>query len=93
MNLPEFRDCLWSFKVNYHRPGEVKEYINHGEQVPHSAVLPSVVLHIGQVGLPLNIDFPQICVVNKNRRRADLCSSSLGITGLSGVWNYENNAA
>ena len=36
--------------------GKFKKYINHGEQVPHSAVLPGDTLHIGQIGLPLSID-------------------------------------
>ena len=63
-HLPEsHRDCLGVLGVNRHRPGEFGKYINHGEKVPHFAVLPGDTLHIGQVGLPQRIDPRQIGVV------------------------------
>ena len=56
-HLPESRrDCLGVFGVERHRPCELGKYINHGEKVPHSAVLHGDTLHIGQVGLLLSID-------------------------------------
>ena len=48
--------CLSVFKVDRNRPGELGKYVNYGEQVPHSAVLPGDALHISKVGLPLGID-------------------------------------
>ena len=64
-HLPESsRNCLGVFRVDRHRPGELKKYINHGKRVPHSAVLPGDTLHIGQVGLPLSIDPRHIGVVS-----------------------------
>ena len=57
------RNCLGIFGVNRHRPGKVGKYINHGEKVPHSAVLPGDTLHIGQVGVQLSIDLRHIAVV------------------------------
>ena len=50
------RDCLGDRGVDRDCLGEFGKYINHGKQVPHSAVLLGDTLHIGQVGLPLSID-------------------------------------
>ena len=63
-HLPERRcDCLGVLGVDRDCPGELGKYINDGEKVLHSAILPGATLHIGQVGLPLGIDSRHIGVV------------------------------
>ena len=63
-HLPENRrKFLGVFGVDRHRLSELGKYINHGEKVPHFAVMPGDTLHIGKVGLPLSIDPRHICMV------------------------------
>ena len=63
-HLPEYRrDWLGVFGVDRDWPGKLGKYINHGKEVPHSAVLVGDTLHLGEVGLPLSIDPRHIGVV------------------------------
>ena len=63
-HLPERRrDCFGVLGVDRNYPREFGKYINYGEKVPYSTVLPGDTLHIGQVGLPMSIDSRHICVV------------------------------
>ena len=57
------RDCLGVFGAHRDCLGKFGKYINHGENVLHSTVVPGDTLHIGQVGLPLGIDPRHIGVV------------------------------
>ena len=55
--------CFGVFGVDRNHPGKLRKYVNYGEQIPHSAVLSSDTLHIGQIDLPLSIDPRYIGVV------------------------------
>ena len=61
--LESRHDCLGVLGMDWDCPGEFGKYINHGENVLHTTILPGDTFHIGQVGLPLRIDPRHIDVV------------------------------
>ena len=55
--------CFGVFNLDWKRPGKFAKYVDYGEQVPHSAVLPGNAMHISQVNLPLSINHRNIGMV------------------------------